>query len=102
MTNGEVRTYCGKCGYEINTADIVCPKCKGDLTIGGKKYTVAISASAGITGTLSTVLTKQEQITLKKIRDFLLKRVKDFELSEIELGFPSGVKVKFNKLKENK
>ena len=96
----EVRVYCGNCEHEISNTDVICPSCSHKLSEAGKHFKVSLSAHLNLSGELSHVLTKPEQKTLEKIRKWFAKQANDFKLSEVEIGFPSGVKVKFVKTKD--
>ena len=96
----EVRIYCGNCEHEIESTDVICPRCSHKLNEAGKHFKVSLSGSLSMSGELSNVLTKPEQKTVEKIWKWLAKQVNNFELSEFEIGFPSGVKVKFVKTKD--
>lgn len=96
----DVKIYCRKCGCEVNDTDNICPNCKSDLRSVGRNMTVLVTDTLSISDSVSITLTKAEQNTLKKIESWLKRNIGKFELSEVVVGFPSGVKVTFTKRKE--
>jgi hypothetical protein len=89
--------FCRKCGSEIRDTDTICPKCNTDLHKTGRMIEVSINESLRLSDSVTTTLTKTEQTTLKSIQAWLRENISQFELTEIEVGFPSGVKIKFTK-----
>jgi hypothetical protein len=92
----EIIYCCQKCEAEINSDDTVCPN--GHLIADvGKLVKVSIEAKVGISSTLALSLTKAEQNTFIQIWTWLKKNIRRLEISEFEIGFPSGIKVKFTR-----
>lgn len=97
---GNAKFFCRKCGYEVKDTNGTCPNCKSDLHRVGRDIKVVITDTLSLNESVSVTLTKAEQDTLKKIWSWLKRNIGKLELSELEVGFPSGVKVTFNKRKE--
>lgn len=99
---GEVKVYCQKCDGEISENDTICPHCACSLKEIGRRFEVSLQDTIGISSSLSLALTKSEQRTVINIWKWLAERISELELSEVEVGFPSGIKVKFVRQKRMK
>lgn len=98
----EAKFYCRKCDSEIDETDLICSNCGCSIKETGRRIEISIQDAIRLSDSVALALTKSEQRTVINIWKWLAERISEFELSEVEIGFPSGVKVKFVRQKRIK
>jgi hypothetical protein len=83
----------------VESVDTICRNCISALNRVGRDIKVVITDEVSIEDSVNVHLTKQERNTLQKILDWLKSNIDELEFDGIEIGFPSGIKVKFKKPK---
>jgi RNA polymerase subunit RPABC4/transcription elongation factor Spt4 len=86
--------YCNKCGFNIGPDDKVCPNCRANLSEVGRKITVVIEETIRLSSEVTAELTPAEKNFLDRFYDWLRK---NWTIEQIEVGFPSGVKIVFKR-----
>jgi hypothetical protein len=92
----EIVYCCQNCEREINSDDDVCPNGHVIADVG-KLIKVSIEAKVSMSAELALSLNKAEQNTLIQIWKWFKKNIRELEIAELEIGFPSGIKVKLTK-----
>jgi len=79
---------CRKCGTNLKPDDKICPGCGADLSQVGRRIEVVLGESMRISDEVTVQLRREERDFLDRFVDWLRK---NWTLSEIQIGFPSGV-----------
>jgi RNA polymerase subunit RPABC4/transcription elongation factor Spt4 len=85
---------CGRCGADVRSDDKACPNCAADLSQVGRKIAVIIEERVSISDDIFAQVTPQERVLLRRLYEWLRT---NWTLSQIEVGFPSGVKFIFKR-----
>ena len=91
---GYIEEFCGICKHKLHPKDTKCKYCGNDFSKVGKDITIhPPTVYIGMTPELSKKLNKSEQKFIAKMGKWWEENVGDLQVSNIEIGFPSGIKV---------
>lgn len=98
MEEDIINYFCRFCNGEVKKEDTICPKCGSDLEKVGKRreIEVTLEEKIGLSESVEIKLTKQEKRFFEWFKSKKAEWSKFF-LDEIDIGFPSGITLRFKK-----